>query len=252
MRYEWTTSGPGLQVAYLTGNGSQVRVTAPASGSFDATVQVRAYNDVNSCAASNPATYRFRVGNSATPAEIFINGYYPTSNGQYVPPQPCGTVYFQLMNGSPADVTGVVWTTDGTIISGQGSGVVQIRFPDNAVYGSAVARFTNACGTSDGILATVPFREECYNGGGPPRDCIDCEVYGFRSAYPNPADQELVLEQAAGAPTLYNSYGQPVRQLNAQSGTLRLPTHDLPAGIYYLEVRSPAKGYKRLRVRIQH
>lgn len=256
-RYEWTVSDPSLQLTFLTADQSRVRLTAPASGSLDGQVRVRARNDNSGCTPSEWSSYNFRLGGAGAPAEVFVNGFYPTSGGQaqQIPPLACNsTVTFQLQNGQPADVTGYFWTTTGTILTGQGTSRIEVRYPSNSTYATALVQPSNACGTSESYLVDVLFRQDCNgDGNGPPPDCIDCNVYGFRAAYPNAADQELTVEDAAGTLTLYNSYGQPVRQLPASSSRrVSLDTRALPTGTYYLEVTTPARVYHRQRIRIQH
>jgi hypothetical protein len=53
--------------------------------------------------------------------------------------------------------------------------------------------------------------------------------------YPNPTGDILYIEHAKGLSTLYNSLGQPVRQVVAQGETTLLDIQNLPVGLYRLE-----------------
>jgi hypothetical protein len=53
--------------------------------------------------------------------------------------------------------------------------------------------------------------------------------------YPNPAGDILYIEHAKGFTNLYNSLGQPVRQVVAKGETIALDIQNLPAGVYRLE-----------------
>ncbi|MGI4761260.1 MAG: T9SS type A sorting domain-containing protein [Janthinobacterium lividum] len=49
---------------------------------------------------------------------------------------------------------------------------------------------------------------------------------------------------------LTNAYGQPVRQQQAQPGRLHLDVRNLPAGLYFLELRDAAGKTVRKQIRI--
>ena len=256
--YEWTVSDPSLQITYLTPDHSRVRLTAPATGSLDGQIRVRARNDNSGCTPSAQVSYNFRLGGAGAPAEVFVNGFYPTSGGQaqYIPPLACGSVVtFQLPNGQPADVTGYFWTTTGTILTGQGSPRIEVRYPSGSAYATALVQPINACGTSESYLVDVLFRADCNGGGtggGPPSDCLICSTSGSRAVYPNPADDKLYVEQSGGEVILFNAQGQPVQGRTAKAGRVQLTVKHLPAGLYYLLYYPAAGQAKREQVEIRH
>jgi hypothetical protein len=55
--------------------------------------------------------------------------------------------------------------------------------------------------------------------------------------YPNPVQDVLTIENAEGFATIYNTLGQPLRQIEINNTKYFLSTDDLPKGIYTLHVR---------------
>ncbi|GAA4002593.1 hypothetical protein GCM10022408_12530 [Hymenobacter fastidiosus] len=71
-------------------------------------------------------------------------------------------------------------------------------------------------------------------------------------AYPNPADAELVLEQAPGVLlTVYNSQGQIVHSGKSGPPFEKIDTHRWPAGLYYLHTQRNQE-IRRQQIRIEH
>ncbi|AMR26920.1 hypothetical protein A0257_07245 [Hymenobacter psoromatis] len=70
-------------------------------------------------------------------------------------------------------------------------------------------------------------------------------------AYPNPASNDLTLEQGGGPVRLTNAQGQTVRSQTAQPGRLHLDTHALPTGLYFLEMRDATGQPVRQQIRIE-
>ena len=59
--------------------------------------------------------------------------------------------------------------------------------------------------------------------------------------YPNPVDQELIIENAVGIATLYNALGQVIRQIRISDSRYVLPTGGLSKGVYTLHLK-PTNG----------
>ena len=119
-----------------------------------------------------------------------------------------------------------------------------------------------------GAVYEASYRERNTCGWGPPVTCrletINCDggYDPFRmaqgptkpkvKAYPNPAYDDLTLEQGGGPVRLFNAFGQPVRSLTAKPGRLHLDTSRLPTGLYYLEMRSAGGTLVRQQIRVEH
>ena len=86
-------------------------------------------------------------------------------------------------------------------------------------------------------------------GGGPigPQPC-DCG--GVRAAYPNPANDALIIEQEPGTVTLRNAQGKAVFEGKSQQGKLTIDTHNMPEGLYYLEHKGEGSKSKAIRRQI--
>ncbi|MDO7886604.1 T9SS type A sorting domain-containing protein [Hymenobacter cheonanensis] len=72
------------------------------------------------------------------------------------------------------------------------------------------------------------------------------------AAYPNPAGNDLTLEQGGGPVRLTNAHGQAVRSQIARPGRVQLDTRRLPAGLYFLEMRDARGKAVRKQIRIVH
>ncbi|WP_223650439.1 T9SS type A sorting domain-containing protein [Hymenobacter psoromatis] len=108
----------------------------------------------------------------------------------------------------------------------------------------------NSCGW--GPIVPHPLEVIDCSGGVDPFRVGTNRVASQTAAYPNPADQELTLEQGGGPVTLTDAQGRPVRSQTAEPGRVLLDTHQLPAGLYFLETRDAASQPVRQQIRVTH
>lgn len=241
--------------------GASVTLTPPPNGAIGrGTVTVESRNPAKGCqAGSTPLEFTF----GAPPVrDLFeLRGYCfdYAANGPglsfLVCPGENLSLSPALFNLAGQSYEGIVqqyaWTISGggTALPGT-AGAPRFFFTSPTQPGRTFTislRLSNSCGQSQ--LGTATFTTLNADGGEQPFRMGPTQP---ATAYPNPADGTLTLEQPAGTPlTIYNSQGQPVYEGRAGQQPTRLDTRVWPAGLYYLVPgRDPAA--KRQQLQIKH
>jgi hypothetical protein len=67
---------------------------------------------------------------------------------------------------------------------------------------------------------------------------VDCDASNKTTVYPNPFDNELIVNDAADSNVkVFNALGQKLDlSLRFSGNTLVYDTHDLPKGIYFVQI----------------
>ena len=198
----------------LLGTGSGISIVTDASRSD---TEICAYTDITLQAGINDMKYR------------------------------AGTTYSYDWNISKRN--GSTGATSTYSESGQ---TVYVTTPGVGDWLDVILRVTSSCGnffpTSSSWQSVYRFQNGLY--------CLQSRALPGKAtpavaAYPNPADERLLLPVTVGTYTLYNSHGQAVRQPNPAAAG-ELDTRALPAGLYYLVHRESNGRVVRQAIQVQH
>lgn len=270
--YTWTAThglginGPG--VSTLTTSSNRVTIF-PGSGSDEGSVTVSAANgNVATCASSTSAAYYVAYGGAYEDGTVLMHA--DSFNYEADCPYGCAgicpgsRVTMRARHPSHTPVLEAVWKIYRTDVSP--AQLLATQSFSGSSIGNSMADYTFA-GSVVGNRYQIELQERNSCGWGNiathPLEVIDCgggyEPFGTNPgrptlelmAYPNPASDELTLEQGGGFVRLTNAQGQTVRSQTAKPGRLHLDTRALPAGLYFLEMHD-AKGQPvRKQIRLE-
>lgn len=269
--YTWTaTGGLGLNgpgVSTLTTSSSSVTIF-PGSGSGEGLVTVSATNgNVANCASATSAGYGVAYGGAYEDGTVLMhadsfnyegcaygcNGICPGSRVTMQTRHPAHTTVLEAIwkiyrtDVSPAQLLATQSFSGSSI----GSSMADYTFA-GAVVGNRYQielQERNSCGW--GNITTHPLEVIDCGGGYEPFFTSPSQPTTESTAYPNPASDDLTLEQGGGPVRLTNAHGHLVRSQTAAPGRLHLDTRSLPAGLYFLETRDSMGKAVRQQIRIE-
>lgn len=227
--YTWTKSSNIV----LSGSGNTVSAKATSGASGTGWIQVT----INSpCGGSVTTRRNISIGS--------FSSYQMTVSGQ---PDVCpGGLYQYSVNVPGGHQPGYTYTwtyPSGWVAYGQGSNSISLYVSGSASYGALNVSVNNDCGTVSTGITVYP----SYSCG-----------TGTYAVYPNPADEQLNIEQEFAAAVennqlqvssteaspqqesfsiqLYNKEQKKVAEAVSKKGKIILDTSKLPAGTYFLHI----------------
>jgi hypothetical protein len=254
--YTFSGIAPPLILAQNNATDWFARITAPANltSAVAQTVTVTAVSAYGCASTSATATVKAGYGASCLdiyPAPVNDNGV-PTVCGNNV-------LEYRLVESQViGTTTELVWTaincTILTDLTYGGPPLIQVMAPAHGAF-SISLRYKDGCGTyrvpsfcnttwNNSIFAASSINgQPCSTGPAPERP----------TAYPNPANESLTLENLRGTAELYNAQGHRVlQQAVSATGPAVLDTRALPGGLYYLKGHNAAGQAVRQTVQVQH
>lgn len=271
--YTWTATG-GLGVGSpgattLTTNSNTITVY-PGSGNGQGAISVTAANTTaGNCASPASAPYNLTYGGPAA-----HNGSLLMHSDRFDYETNCPSGCAGICSGSRVTMTPrdpstsslleAVWKVYRTDVAPMQLLTTQ-DYTGSAANGSRLDYTFAGAAVGNRYQAQLQERNAC--GWGPvftyDLEVIDCaggyepflkapgQPLAESAAYPNPASNDLTLEQGGGPVRLLNAQGQTVRSQTAKPGRAHLDTHALPAGLYFLEMRDAQGQPVRRQLRIE-
>ena len=272
--YTWkATGGLGLNgpgVSTLTTSSSSV-IIFPGSGSGgEGLVTVSATNaNVANCASPASDGYGVAYGGAYQDGSVVQHAdgfdYETNCPGGCAGFCPDSRVTMQVRNPSHTAVLEAVWKIYRTDVSP--AQLLATQSFSGSTLGNSMANYLFR-GSVVGNRYRIELQQRNSCGWGPivyhPLEVINCgggyepfrvgtsHATSQTTAYPNPTDDALTLEQGGGPVVLTDAQGRPVRSQKAQPGSVRLDTRSLPAGLYFLEMRDAAGKPVRQQIRVTH